>query len=330
MRSSLPILLAILLLLPLVSTGCSSDDGLRKLPNDIPIAIALFENGDDNAAEQRLGYVIRGEVATLDGSASFDPDNSGDPTALSYEWTFDSLPGDSLLVAEDIVAPEDDPETPDVNEGAWASFTPDVLGTFRLQLVVYDDEEAPSDPSIVVVVSSPPSSLLIQLDWDDTQADLDLHLLAPDGTYFDSGDCFSWDPNPNWGDPDLATDNPDLATDDDGEGQGPYRETITLDEPVDGDYEVWVHYYSDHSQTLGNSAVTATPTLTITVFGSTIWDNDFPTPTPSSPLVAGDVWKAGVLSWPDRSWAPLNLISDHGTEGGPNYNGGDGAGDGSN
>ena len=323
-------LLAGLLALSLVTAGCGNDDGLRRLPNDIPIAIALVDNGDENAAQQRLGYVIRGDLATLDASQSFDPDNTGDPTALSYEWTFDSLPEDSMLTDEDITSPEDDPDTPDIDEGAWASFTPDALGNFRMQLIVYDDEEAPSDPSVAIIVSSPPSGLAIQLDWEDTQADLDLHLIGPGGQYFGTGDCYSWEPNPNWGDSELPTDNPLLTADDDGEGQGPYRETITLEEPSDGDYEVWVHYYSDHSQTLGNSPITATPTVTITVFGTSIWDNDFPLPTATTPLVAGDVWKAGVLGWPDRSWAPLNLTSDHSSEGGPDYNGNDGAGDGSN
>ena len=326
--SRFPLLTASFVALTL-SVGCGSDDGLRRLPNELPIAIALIDNGEDNAAEQRLGYVIRGELATLDASASFDPDNEGDPTALSYRWSFDAMPGDSALVDEDITAPEDDPETPDVDEGAWASFTPDVLGTFRLQLIVTDDDEEESDPAIVVVVSSPASNLLIQLDWSDTQADLDLHLIAPDGSYFGGGDCFSWNPNPNWGDTDLAGDNPVLAYDDDGEGPAPYRESITLDEPADGDYEVWVHYYNDHAMTLGNTAVTATPSLTVSVFGETIWDTSLPTQTPDSPMVAGDVWKAGVISWPARSWSPLNLLSEHGAEGGPSYNGGDGAGDGS-
>jgi hypothetical protein len=318
------------LLSSILTAGCGNDAGLRTLPNDLPIAIALIDNGDENAAEQRLGYIIRGEVAGLDASRSFDPDNAGSATELSYRWAFDAMPGDSSLQDADILSPEDDPDTPDVDEGAWASFTPDVLGVFRLQLVVTDDDDGESNPAIVVVVSSPASNLLVQLDWSDTQADLDLHLIASGGSYFGSGDCFSWDPNPNWGDAELASDNPVLDYDDDGEGPAPYRESISFDEPNDGDYEVWVHYYSDHAQTLGHSAVAASPILTVTVFGEVIWDESLPDPTPSSPLMAGDVWKAGVIGWPDRSWSPIDLISDHSSEGGPNYNGDDGSGDGSN
>lgn len=322
-------LISTLLATAVLSSACGQDQTFRTIPNDAPIAIALIDNGAENAAEQRLGYIVQGEDAPLDGSKSFDPDDSS-VTSLTYVWTFAALPEGSMLTAEDILIPEDDPETPDVNESAWASFTPDTLGTYRLELVVIDEDEGESAPAVVVVVSTPASNLLIQLDWDDTQADLDLHLIAPDGSYFGDGDCYSWNPSPNWGSSELANDNPNLSADDDGEGSGPYRESISLGQPEDGDYEVWVHYYSDHSQTLGNSAVTATPTITVSVFGETIWDASLPTPTPASPLVAGDVWKAGVISWPARAWSPLGLISDHASEGGPAYNTGDGAGDGSN
>ena len=326
----LPSLLsAAFLALLLAAAGCDPDDNLRRLPNDPPVAIALFDNGEENSAEQRLGYVIKDETATLDGSQSFDPDNTGDPTALTFVWTFDSMPEDSLLTDEDIRIPEDDPDTNEVNEGAWAMFEPDALGTFRVRLVVLDDEEDPSEPSMVNVVSSPPSSLTIQLDWEATQADLDLHLIGPGGVYFGESDCFSWNPNPDWGDTGLATDNPELNEDGDGEGLGPYREVISLSTPLDGDYDVWVHYYSDHSLTLNHSAVTATPTIEVRVFNALVWGSSFPTPTPSSPLLAGDVWKVGVLSWPDRNWAPLNQISNHASENGPAYNGDDGSGDGS-
>ena len=257
--------------------------------------------------------VVFGDIASLDGSGSSDAD--GDP--LTYSWTFDALPAESALTAENITVPEDDPETDDVNESAFPSFTPDVLGTFRISLVVTDEDEAASSPGIVVVQSVPPSELAIHLDWEDTRADLDLHLIGPDGTYFGEDDCFSWNPNPNWGDPELATDNPLLGSDSDGEGSGPYRETISLDAPLDGSYEVWVHYYSDHQEELGHTAVPANPTVDIEVFGSSLLDAEAVVPTP---MLAGDVWKVGVLAWPDRSWAPLNGESTHTAEGGPNYN----------
>jgi hypothetical protein len=307
--------------LALCVSGCQ-DNSLRVLPNRPPVAQALVDSGNDNTADQRLGYVIQGGSATLDGSLSDDPDEPGQPELLTFQWTFDAIPEDSGFTTDEgeidssaLMVPEDDPET-DVNESAYPSFTPDVLGTYRIQLIVLDTDGAPSSPSIAVVQAVPPSDLSIHLEWDDTQADLDLHLIRPGGTYFGDGDCFSWEPNPEWGDSGLATDNPDLAGDDDGEGSGPYRETINLEEPPEGDYDVWVHYYSDHSLELGNTQIPATASVEVRVFGQLVSGSDIE----STPLLAGDVWKVGVLSWPARSFAVVDQTSTHSEEGGPAYN----------
>jgi hypothetical protein len=78
--------------------------------------------GPDNSANA-------GNEVTLDGSASFDPD--GD--AITYLWSFASRPGSSTAV---IVNPAS------VNP----TFTPDVSGTYVLNLVVNDGSlESPAD-----------------------------------------------------------------------------------------------------------------------------------------------------------------------------------------
>ncbi len=306
-------------------TGCP-DNTLRALPNRPPVAQALVDSGDDNTADQRLGYVISGGIAAFDGSQSADPDDSR-VDLLTFVWSFDSIPedssfwttnedGEAVPDASVITVPEDDPETEEVNEAAYPTFEPDALGTYRVQLVVIDDDGAESLPSIAVIQAVPPSDLSIHLEWSDTRADLDLHLIGPDGTYFGEGDCFSWEPNPDWGDSALATDNPQLDSDADGEGSGPYREIIELEEPVEGDYDVWVHYYSDHSAELGGTPVPATAEVEVRVFDELIDGSSLE----SDPISAGAVWKVGVLSWPERSFAPLNQYSDHTTEGGPTYN----------
>lgn len=313
MKRALLLVLAAALLIPVVTSGCQQQT-LRALPNLPPLAHVVVDNGDDNTAAQRLGYVIADGTARLDGSLSDDPDN--DP--IVFLWAFDSVPDDSSLTAESIVVPEDDPETEEV-ESAFPSFEPDVLGTYRISLVVVDDEEAQSTPAIAVIQAVPPSDLSVDLEWNDTRADLDLHLIAPDGSYFDLvGDCFSWNPNPDWGDEDLATDNPLLDGDADGEGSAPYREGIALEAPPEGDYEVWVHYYADHQVQLGNTPVPAVPQIQVRVFDELV--DDTASLSPDDPMMAGDVWKAGVLSWPERSWAVLNFRSTHIDEGGPDYN----------
>jgi len=301
-----------------LAAGCGGPVVLSSIPNEAPIAVAaIFDaEGLDAGSAQFLGYTIAGEVATLDGSLSRD--NEG--PIETYTWTFDALPDDSLLTSEDLVPAEDNPETEDVNEAALLSFTPDALGTYRISLVVTDNDEEPSEPSLVFVQAVPPSGLRVRLDWPETGADLDVHLTTPGGTYFDyenGTDCFSWNPNPDWGDGSLALDNPELEGDADGVGAGPYRESIFLDTPADTEQEEYlirVHYYSDHNELLGGSTTPATPTLQVRVL-----DNVITEISPSAPLLKGDVWVVGKLSWPDRVFSSINSVTDHDTLGGPAY-----------
>ncbi len=317
-----------------LAAGCGGPVVLNQVPNDEPIARAIIYQGDvvDEQTAQFLGYTLENELIVLDGSLSYDPDNQIPEGITSYNWRFESVPDDSELTDEDIwfrnadgvYDPEaeegvNDPET-DVWEPALAGFAPDVLGTYRIALTVTDDDDAESEIAYVFVQALPPSGLSIQLQWDQPGADLDLHLTAPGGSYFDyegGTDCFSWNPNPSWGDPELALDNPELDADDDGEGSAPYRETIFLDTPADTgeeNYLVRVHYYSDHSALAGGSATPANPTLTIRVLDSVIQEIQ-----PPEPMLKGDVWVAGELSWPDRAFSLIDSLTDHETLGGPAY-----------
>jgi len=65
-----------------------------------------------------------GAVATLDGTASSDPELD----TLSYTWSFKTLPGGSALSNSDITNRFTD----------TATFTPDVDGSYRVRLVVSD------------------------------------------------------------------------------------------------------------------------------------------------------------------------------------------------
>ncbi|MFV1950649.1 MAG: REJ domain-containing protein, partial [Nitrospinota bacterium] len=83
-----------------------------------------------------------GETAFLDGSASNDPDNGPEP--LTYKWRFVSLPIGSALTNEDIS--DADTVTP--------SFTPDVDGTYLIELIVSDNLDFDSD-NVAVTVDKP-------------------------------------------------------------------------------------------------------------------------------------------------------------------------------
>ncbi|MBL4713820.1 MAG: hypothetical protein JKY64_04770 [Alcanivorax sp.] len=79
---------------------------------------------------------IEGDVVTLDGSASSDPD--GD--TLTYEWRFVSTPGGSAATLSDATAVAPD-------------FTADLEGTYVLALVVNDGELNSEEDRVTVTAS---------------------------------------------------------------------------------------------------------------------------------------------------------------------------------
>ncbi len=298
-------LVALLLLL----AGCP-ETGVRVIPNEGPIAIAqvVTEEGGE-AALSRVGRVVLGSTATFDGSASTDPD-IGPTERLVYQWTLLSRPEGS---AAELEVPEDDAGT-DVDEDAFATITPDIEGTYRVQLVVVDAGSVESFPAVANLQAVPPSDIDIILAWDTVRADLDVHLIEPGGAYWGDGDCFAWNPTPDWGIAGFDDDDPSLDTDDDGEGNGPYRELLSLDAPRSGVYSVVVHYFSDHGAALGQDARTANPTVTIEAAGQTVAGPV----QPPTPLSAGDVWRVSELTWPERTHVPPTpAITTHEELGGP-------------
>ena len=81
---------------------------------------------------------------TLDGSASADPD--GAPAPLTYRWRFVSLPAGSGLSNGQIADAEQ----------AQSRFTPDVVGSYVLELAVFDGASVDFD-NVLVVVRAPVS-----------------------------------------------------------------------------------------------------------------------------------------------------------------------------
>lgn len=97
-------------------------------PDSPPTAIA----GADQS-------IHAGSAVLLDGIGSFD-DNT--PTVdLTYQWSFVSVPAGSAAM---LLQPD----------SQQCSFTPDLPGTYAVQLVVYDALNQPSQPSIVLVSST--------------------------------------------------------------------------------------------------------------------------------------------------------------------------------
>jgi hypothetical protein len=105
-------------------TTASGRSYLSAVPNQLPVA---------NAGSSQTVHI--GQPATLDGSASTDPDNN---TPLTYAWSFVSRPAGSAATLSNA-------------NTSLASFTPDAVGNFIVQLVVMDSLGAASTPAAVTV-----------------------------------------------------------------------------------------------------------------------------------------------------------------------------------
>jgi len=103
--------------------------------SDIAVAVITVTEENvppvaDAGSDQSVAY---GTQACLDGSASYDPDSG--PQPLAFLWSFVSLPALSGLTNDDI----------SVRTTALPCFTPDVAGSYVLQLEVTDGEDSDTD-----------------------------------------------------------------------------------------------------------------------------------------------------------------------------------------
>jgi len=97
-------------------------------------------------------------VVNLSGAASTDPEG----TALTYYWSFDHVPTGSQVQTRDAVF--------SANHSAAAvntSFTPDVVGTYVVSLVVRDAANKASSPDFVIVTVEAPSTLPVARAGND-------------------------------------------------------------------------------------------------------------------------------------------------------------------
>jgi VCBS repeat-containing protein len=134
-----------------------TDGTLTSSPTAVTITVTPV--GDPPLAIAGPDVAIRvGRLATIDGSASNDPDG-GAPT-LGFLWTFVApLPAGSALTNADIAGAAT----------AIASFTPDVVGTFVLNLEVSSGAESGSDQVNVVAGNGAPISFADLYSVDEDQ-----------------------------------------------------------------------------------------------------------------------------------------------------------------
>lgn len=125
----------------------------------------------------------------------------------------------------------------------------DVVGTYVVGLTVTDDVGVRNgSPALLTLVTRPDADLHIQLTWEDTQSDVDLHLVQNvRANRFSQQDCYyanCVDRRLHWFDQEVA--NPRLDVDDT-DGNGP--ENLAIPRPNNGRYFVGVHLFARHGHT---------------------------------------------------------------------------------
>ena len=199
------------------------------------------------------------ESATWIGSDSYDP--AGESIA-DYSWELLSLPDGATTIMP-------------AGSANRYPFTPDLAGDYTAQLIVTNESGLESDPCEVTLSSTPAENLWVEMFWELPNDDMDLHLLAPGGSYNNMmTDCYysnctpstEWLYDMDWGISGYEGDDPSLDLDDIA-GTGPENINI-LDPQTDGAYTVIVHDYQGSTPDVyGDNQVT----VNIYLNGSLAW-----------------------------------------------------------
>ena len=218
-------------------------------------------------------------AATFDGSSSYDQAGG---IITSYIWNL-------------VESPEGSSVGLPYNSGMYISdFYPDLAGEYIGELIVTNDLGY-TDVCQVVLEAIPAQSLWIEMFWQHSGDDMDLHLLAPGGILETDSDCYyancAW-ASLDWGIPGAPEDDPSLDIDDIS-GIGP--ENINIYSPqTDGVYTVYVHDYPG-SVFSGSNDVT----INIYLNGSIVWTGTKPI------LTEASYTPYAIIDWASQSVTPL-------------------------
>lgn len=241
---------------------------------EVIVPITATVNKAPIAVIAPLGNGAPGQSLTLDASGSSDPD--GD-VPLTYRWSLRSKPLASMTT---IAMPAE------VSTSMTLDAT--VPGAYEVQLDVTDSTGAKScQPARTTVVASPAQKLLIEMFWDNSATDLDLHVLrTKDSPLFTApDDCHYQNRKPDWGTAGDTTDDPEFVRDA-LTGYGP--EVFGYVNPVDSTYRIAV--------VLQNTLLSPMPASRVTVrvylFG-VLKSETYRTLT-----TMNEIWAVADVTWP--------------------------------
>ena len=229
---------------PGAATALLNLNGSSNMPT--PVAVARGESvngmpvGDTTIIARPLDDVV---ITGIDSRPGYL-----DGRVVSWTWELISRPETSTVV---LTTPFDASTAFSFNSSGVERRGLDVVGTFVVGLTVVDDQGMGSINRARVTISTSPSDALhVQLTWEDSSSDIDLHLVRDPGPIFDMyNDCYylncqAGQADLGWGAPDQ---NPHLDIDD-VDGFGP--ENTTIRAPAAGHYDIGIHYYAPHGAPL--------------------------------------------------------------------------------
>jgi len=192
--------------------------------------------------------------AIFDGSASYDPNEE---EIVMYLWELVEVPEGSAAVL------------PYASGIQISDFYADLAGDYVAQLTI-TNESGLSDACQTTLEAIPAQNLWVEMFWTESSDDMDLHLIAPNGTLEDSTtDCYyatcTWG-GLDWGQQGITEDDPNLDIDDIS-GVGPENINIFSPETA-GEYTIIVHDYPGSVYDLANEV-----TVNVYLNGTIVWSD---------------------------------------------------------
>ncbi|MBI3178936.1 MAG: hypothetical protein HYZ27_04705 [Deltaproteobacteria bacterium] len=238
----------------IVIESADTDEPLIEIPVDAwvrnaPVAIADFYCDPADINTCTTATDIRPlKRAYFDAHQSYDPIDPSDPTLIqAWSWEVLEYP---------VGANPSDFDMQGWDADVFSFWVP-LAGHYVVRLTVWNNAGIQSGDTALARIefdAVPKSDLHVELTWDDLYNDQDVHLVnlgqEPLGRVCnDLWDChyrnckpgaplgpLNWDGTAN-ADPDPRLDRDDLN------GNGP--ENTNIDIPIEGDYRVYVHFYSN-------------------------------------------------------------------------------------